>query len=109
MNTRKVIGARHPFFNCTLGRQQRMICLAIAVLLIGVGGAFAQTSGMNTSRANRAKPAPQASKVPPAPSAEDVSQARRRLAELGYWVKAEGGDNEASLRHALIAFQKIES
>ena len=41
--------------------------------------------------------------------ATEVKDARRRLAELGYWVKAEGARNEASLRHALIAFQKVES
>lgn len=86
-----------------------MICLAVAFLLIGAGGVLAQTGGRNTSRSNRVKPAPQASKAPPAPSAEEVGQARSRLAELGYWVKAEGEGDEASLRHALIAFQKIEN
>ena len=40
--------------------------------------------------------------------ATEVKDARRRLAELGYWVKAEGARDEASLRHALIAFQKVE-
>ncbi len=109
MNTCKVIGASRSFLNCTLSWQHRLFGLAVVLLLIGAGSVFEQTGGTNTSRVNRAKPALQVSKLPPALSAEEVTQARRRLAELGYWVKAEGADDKASLRHALIAFQKIES
>jgi hypothetical protein len=43
-----------------------------------------------------------------APSAAEISEARQRLAELGYWVKLEVARLDDSLRHALIAFQKIE-
>jgi len=100
MNTCKVSSARAPYLNRILGWPQWLICLAVAFLLIGAGGVFAQTGGRNTSRSNRAKPAL---------SAEEVSQSRSRLAELGYWVKTEGEADEASLRHALIAFQKIEN
>ncbi len=87
---------------------RRMICLAVVVLLIGASGALAQTTGKDAARTGQAKPGRQASKAPPAPSDEEVSEGRRRLAELGFWVKTEGASDEVSLRHALIAFQKIE-
>lgn len=99
MNTRKVINGRRLHFTIAPGRLCQVICLAATVLLIGAGGAHAQTTGKDAARA---------SKTPPALSAEEIGEARRRLAELGYWVKAEGAGDEVSLRHALIAFQKIE-
>jgi N-acetylmuramoyl-L-alanine amidase len=108
MNERKVIDVCRPFFNHILCRPYRMIGLVIAVLLIGEGDALAQNTGKNSSRVNRAESASRASQAPTLLSAEEVSEARRRLAELGMWVKAEGAADEVSLRHALIAFQKIE-
>jgi lipoprotein-anchoring transpeptidase ErfK/SrfK len=41
-------------------------------------------------------------------SASDISEARELLDQLGYWVYTDAKGNDASLRHALIAFQKIE-
>jgi len=41
-------------------------------------------------------------------SDEEIQEAKRRLAELGYWLDAQAEGVDASLRHALIAFQKIE-
>jgi lipoprotein-anchoring transpeptidase ErfK/SrfK len=41
-------------------------------------------------------------------SASDISEARKLLDQLGYWVDLDAKGNDASLRHALIAFQKIE-
>jgi lipoprotein-anchoring transpeptidase ErfK/SrfK len=42
------------------------------------------------------------------PGDADVKEARERLVKLGYWLDAEADGPDASLRHALIAFQKIE-
>ena len=47
-------------------------------------------------------------KKPPAMIPEEIKEARERLAELGYWLIEEIEGEDASLRHALIAFQKIE-
>src|SRR5262245_9161180 len=41
-------------------------------------------------------------------SDRDILEARALLDQLGYWVNLEGPRNDVSLRHALIAFQKIE-
>jgi hypothetical protein len=83
-----------------------MTLLAVAILLIGAGAALGQTGSETAGRTRRL--IPQASKKTPAPSAREVGEARRRLSELGFWVNAEGDLDEASLRHALSAFQKIE-
>jgi peptidoglycan hydrolase-like protein with peptidoglycan-binding domain len=47
------------------------------------------------------------------PSEAEIREARQLLAKLGYWLISDAsgpdaGTMEASLRHALIAFQKIE-
>src|SRR5262249_32742633 len=41
-------------------------------------------------------------------SDHEISEARKLLGQLGYWVNLEATGNDVSLRHALIAFQKIE-
>lgn len=41
-------------------------------------------------------------------SDEEIRESRRHLAELGYWLDPQAERLDASLRHALIAFQKIE-
>ena len=41
-------------------------------------------------------------------SASEISEVRKLLDQLGYWVDLDAKRNDASLRHALIAFQKIE-
>lgn len=95
---RKVTGDRlSPGF--ATGRICQVIGLVAAVLVIAAGGARAQGTSKEASRAN---------KTLPALSAEETGEARHRLAELGYWVKAEGGGDEVSFRHAVFAFQKIE-
>jgi lipoprotein-anchoring transpeptidase ErfK/SrfK len=87
-----------------IARLCRLTCSIAVALLLGAGGVYAQTVG----KAGAAPIPRQKGKPSPAPSAEAVTEARQRLAELGYWVKADGAADEASLRHALIAFQKIE-
>lgn len=41
-------------------------------------------------------------------SREEISEARQLLASLGYWIDPDVSGRDAQLRHALIAFQKIE-
>lgn len=94
----KVIGGRLSLAFAT-GRICQVIGLVATVLVIVAVGARAQGTSKAASRAN---------KLPPALSAEETGVVRRRLAELGYWVKAGGGGDEVSFRHALFAFQKIE-
>jgi hypothetical protein len=65
------------------------------------------------------KPPPQQSQNPKTtptkkgPVAEDladaeISEARRLLDRLGYWVSLEATGNDISLHHAITAFQKVE-
>jgi len=42
-------------------------------------------------------------------SEQEISEARELLDQLGYWINLDVIGNDVSLRHALIAFQKIES
>jgi hypothetical protein len=51
---------------------------------------------------------PAAKPTPEVLSNEEIEEARRRLNELGYWVDLNATELDASLRHALTAFQKIE-
>lgn len=80
--------------NISFAAQACWGCFIAVAILFGNFGVLAQA---------------QKRKTPDVPSASQVSEARQRLAELGYRVKAEGEAQEASLRHALIAFQKIEN
>src|SRR4030095_14534342 len=41
-------------------------------------------------------------------SEQEISEARELLDQLGYWVNVDVTGNDVSLRHALIAFPKIE-
>ncbi len=42
-------------------------------------------------------------------SEQEISEARELLDQLGYWINLDVMGNDVSMRHALIAFQKIES
>ncbi|MEK7830015.1 MAG: hypothetical protein AAB401_02965, partial [Acidobacteriota bacterium] len=63
-----------------------------------------------------AQPLPQSQTKPPTatrkrqvqPSEAEIHEARELLTKLGYWIIPDAVGMEASLRHALIAFQKIE-
>jgi L,D-transpeptidase-like protein len=41
-------------------------------------------------------------------SDQEILEARELLDQIGYWVNLEAKGNDVSMRHALIAFQKIE-
>lgn len=56
------------------------------------------------TQTRQVKPAP----ARPLMSDEEIGEARRRLAELGYWLDPQAEGLDASLRHALTAFQKVE-
>jgi len=86
-----------------VGLQLSRLSLYIAVALLGADCIYAQTTSKAPSNVR------QKSKASDIHDAGMVSEARRSLKELGYWVNADGPLKEASLHHALIAFQKIES
>jgi len=66
----------------------------------GGAGGDRKARGARTARGAR-------SSGPPL-SAAEVKAAQQRLVELGYWAGATSGPWDATWRHALIAFQKVE-
>jgi L,D-transpeptidase catalytic domain len=54
-------------------------------------------------------PVRQSQKSRPSVSEKEMQEARELLDELGYWVMPDVRGLDVSLRHALIAFQKIEA
>ena len=73
--------------------------------LVVLGAGWAQTAPTSTPAP---KPAAQTKRQPVAqPSSAEILEARQLLLSAGYWVIPTGETEDASLRHALIAFQKI--
>ena len=67
----------------------RRVALLLLLCLVGTGGAFAGTSKYTLTK-------------------QEIKQAEKRLAELGYWAGPADGVWDAASRHALVAFQKVE-
>ncbi len=65
---------------------------------MGFGSAFAFPQSVHQS-----KPAASQSALPEA----EITAAKQALSALGYWLDREAKGADASLRHALLAFQKI--
>lgn len=83
----------------------------IAPLAFGQGSRSRRVATNATTKQRAAKRQPAAKKKPLAPKIgpQELSEARRRLLELGYWVEmtsAKAGHD--SFRYALVAFQKVE-
>ncbi len=85
-----------------------MINLVGMILILSFYGEI--ETGQSVPAQAQAQPAKKKSesKKAPAMMPEEIKEARERLAELGYWLIEEIEGEDASLRHALIAFQKIE-
>jgi L,D-transpeptidase catalytic domain len=85
-----------------------LLAVAFALALIVNAGAARpnQQAGQET-KDQQSSPAKKSNR--PAPlSASEISEAKDLLDRLGYWIDASAKGKVASLRHALIAFQKIE-
>lgn len=67
----------------------RRVAVLLLCLSMCAGGAFAVTSKYTLTK-------------------EEIKQAEKRLAELGYWAGPADGVWDAASRHALVAFQKVE-
>jgi lipoprotein-anchoring transpeptidase ErfK/SrfK len=82
-----------------------LLALPFALLVIVNAGA-AQPSQQSRDQQN--VPVKKAKQAAQPLSNQEISEARELLDQLGYWVNLEATGNDVSLRHALIAFQKIE-
>jgi len=76
-----------------------LLALAFAILVI-----------VNSGAAHNQQSSPVKKTKRPAQTLSDqeISEARDLLDQLGYWVNSGTAGKDGSLRHALIAFQKIE-
>ncbi len=81
-----------------------MINLVGMILILSFYGEI--ETGQSVPAQAQAQPAKKKSesKKAPAMMPEEIKEARERLAELGYWLIEEIEGEDASLRHALIAF-----
>ncbi|MFN7927603.1 MAG: hypothetical protein U0Y68_06600 [Blastocatellia bacterium] len=70
---------------------------------------FALLSNHQPVLAQSTKPAPKAVSPKPKLTEVELVEARERLGQLGYWVDLEAKGLDASLHHALIAFQKSKA
>lgn len=78
-------------------------CFAPATPAKQVTTATQKATTQKAAGAQKAAP-----KKPPRPSPAEIEGARAKLAELGYWVSREARASDASLFHAVRAFQKVE-
>src|SRR5262249_40173 len=81
--------------------------LALALSLSVVVNIGAAHPGQR-SQSQQSSPVKKTKQPARALSDTEILEARERLDQLGYWVDLEATGNDVSLRHALIAFQKIE-
>jgi lipoprotein-anchoring transpeptidase ErfK/SrfK len=81
--------------------------LAVASALLVVVNAVAAQPGQQ-SKDQQSSPVKKAKRPARTLSEQEISEARELLDQLGYWVNLDVTGNDVSLRHALIAFQKIE-
>jgi len=87
----------------------RGLLAAAFALLVVVNAGVAQSG--RQSEDQQSSSAPKSKRQARTLSGPEISEARKLLDQLGYWVNAKGPNakgNDVSLRHALIAFQKIE-
>jgi len=75
---------------------RRVVLLLVALVAdVALGGVLmGKEAGAVTSKSTLTK--------------EEIKQAEKRLAELGYWAGPADGVWDGASRHALIAFQKVE-
>jgi lipoprotein-anchoring transpeptidase ErfK/SrfK len=85
-----------------------LLAPAFALLVVANSGA-AQDPQLGPQSGNQQSSQVKKAKRPVrALSDQEISEARELLDQLGYWVNLDSKGNDVSLRHALIAFQKIE-
>ena len=75
-------------------RHSTMILVAAAIVILGCGPAL--HAGVGTASAQ------------PASKPADVLEVEKLLSDLGYWILKVDGKADASTRHAIMAFQKVE-
>jgi lipoprotein-anchoring transpeptidase ErfK/SrfK len=81
-------------------------CLIAPLLIVVATGANAAHQQIDPTRAQKQQEEPKRKAAPL--TDDEIQEARTLLSKLGYWLDEQAKGRDASLRHALIAFQKIE-
>jgi len=87
--------------------QKAAFCLAVLIFASNSMFAASAIYEQTGTTAQSSKPGKPAAK--PKMTEQEIAEARQSLHALGYWVDLNATGLDASLRHALIAFQKIEA
>lgn len=92
-----------------------LLAVAFALLLVVNAGAARsnqqtgqETKDQQSSPVKKSNQPAQPAQPVRTLSGSEISEARELLDQLGYWVNADAKGKDSSLRHALLAFQKIE-
>jgi lipoprotein-anchoring transpeptidase ErfK/SrfK len=94
-----------PFHSLIRIAGRGFLAAAFALSFIVYAGAARHGRQSSDQQSSPVKKSKQSARTLPA---SEISEARELLDQLGYWVDLDAKGNDASLRHALIAFQKIE-
>lgn len=76
--------------------------------LLTLGFALSVIVNAGAVQNQQTSPVKKTKRTAPTLSDQEILEARALLDQLGYWINLEARRNDVSLRHALIAFQKIE-
>jgi lipoprotein-anchoring transpeptidase ErfK/SrfK len=87
---------------------RRLLAPALASLVVANSGAAQDPQPGQQSRNQQSSQVQKTKRPVRTLSNQEDLETRGLLDQLGYWVNLEATGNDVSLRHALIAFQKIE-
>src|SRR5215813_9718423 len=85
-----------------------LLAVAFSLSVVVNAGAVQNPQPGQQSKNQQSSPVKKTKQPAQTLSEQEILEARELLDQLGYWVNLEATGNEVSLRHALIAFQKIE-
>jgi len=85
-----------------------LLAATFALSVIVNAGAMQNPQPAQQSKNQQAPPFNKTKRPARTVSEQEILEARELLDRLGYWVNVDLTGNDVSLRHALIAFQKIE-
>jgi lipoprotein-anchoring transpeptidase ErfK/SrfK len=87
---------------------RRLLTLAFALSVIVNAGAAPNPQPVQQTQNQQTSPVEKKKRPARRLTGREILEARELLDQLGYWVNPDAKGRDVSLRHALIAFQKIE-
>jgi lipoprotein-anchoring transpeptidase ErfK/SrfK len=97
-----------PFHSLIRIAGRSLLALAFSLSVVVNAGAVQDQQPGQQSKNQQSSPVKKTKQPVRTLSDQETLEARELLDQLGYWVNLEASGNDVSLRHSLIAFQKIE-